>query len=85
MTKRAKATGVSKTMKTIDVRILQDKLNSLYYRTRGKHQTAGQPRHMEYLWDLKEMALIAGKSTVEVPKEWLTELEQCEASSRSAS
>lgn len=85
MTKRAKSTSESKTMKTIGVRTLQDKLNSLYYRTRGKHQTAGQPRHMEYLWDLKEMALIAGKTRVEVPKEWLIELEQCEASNRSVS
>lgn len=68
-------------MQSVCVRTLQDKLNSLY-RQRGKHQTARQPRHMEYLWDLKEMALIAGKSTVEVPQEWLLELEHCEAGVR---
>ena len=70
-------------MKTICVRALQDKLNLLYRRTRGK-QGAGQPRHLEYLWDLKEMALIDGKSTVEVPKEWLLELEHCESGTHSS-
>ena len=82
MSKRTKTNTESRTMQTVCVRTLQDKLNSLY-RLRGKHQAAGQPRHMEYLWDLKEMALIAGKSTVEVPKEWLLELEHCEAGVKS--
>jgi hypothetical protein len=69
-------------MKTISVRNLQDKLNTLYCRARAHHQAPGRPRHMDYLWDLKEMALIAGKSKVEVPIEWLLELEHYGATAK---
>ena len=76
MAKRTKASMEGRTMKSISVRTLQDKLNSLYRRGRAQDQAPGRPRHIDYLWDLKEMALIAGKSAVEVPVEWLVELEQ---------
>ena len=29
----------------------------------------------DHLWDLKEMALLQGKSKIDVPEEWLNELE----------
>jgi hypothetical protein len=76
MTKHTKARTDGRTLKSISVRTLQDKLNSLYLRARGRHHSQAQSRHLDYLWDLKEMALIAGKSSVEVPEEWLLELEQ---------
>lgn len=85
MSKRSKSKSESETMSTISVRSLQERLNSLYRHKKEAHNLLGQPHHMEYLWDLKEMALIAGKSSVEVPCEWLQELDQFEARAKAKS
>ena len=69
---------------TVNTRSLKEPLNKLYDTRR--HNTTLFPNDglFEYLWDLKEMALMEGKSSVEVPGNWLEELEaSTSASSRS--
>lgn len=50
---------------------LKARLNRLYKGMRGKE--AGR---FDYLWDLKELALLEGRNTVDVPETWLDELER---------
>lgn len=44
---------------------------------------SGMPEGLfEYLWDLKEKALLERRSTVEVPSNWLQELEEQQSNRR---
>lgn len=66
---------------TVTTDVLKDRLNRVYSQLHTATETrtsksASQERLFEYLWDLKEMALLEGKSSVELPKNWLDELEQ---------
>ncbi len=57
---------------------LKDRLNRVYAgrRSQGKLLTDGIPQGLfDYLWDLKEKALMERTTTVEVPGNWLEELE----------
>ncbi len=61
--------------------MLKDRLNRVYNQlhTATEMRSAkslSQEGLFEYLWDLKEVALLEGKSSVELPKNWLDELEQ---------
>lgn len=59
-------------LKTSDLR---DRLNKIYVQMRsGKCQP--DSKHFDYLWDLKELALMHGNNTVDVPASWLDELEE---------
>lgn len=51
---------------------LRDRLNKLYYSRRSKPDSDW---HFDYLWDLKEKALLEGRSSVEIPSDWLDYLE----------
>ncbi len=54
---------------------LRERLNKLYdHRQHESH--AGADGLFEYLWDLKEKALMEGRSEVEVPSTWLDDLEE---------
>jgi len=55
---------------------LREKLSFMYARSKLKNARFYQPRYVDYLWDLKETALVTGETSVEVPEEWLKELEQ---------
>lgn len=55
--------------------ILKDRLNGLYKTMQRRPETMITPGLFEYLWDLKELALLEGKPSVEVPEPWLDELE----------
>lgn len=61
-------------MKTAD---LKSRLNQLY---RGiKSAKAGSrpdTSRFDYLWDLKELALMEGRQSIDVPETWLEEIEK---------
>lgn len=59
---------------TVKVDTLRDRLNQLY----NSRLTLPNEGMFEYLWDLKEQALMEGSSTVDVPANWLEELEDCD-------
>jgi hypothetical protein len=48
---------------------LRTRLNSL-----SRLLGSRQHENIDHLWDLKEKAILDGKSSVEVPQEWLNEL-----------
>lgn len=53
---------------------LRDRLNRLYAAVRDNPKTlAGR---FDYLWDLKELAVLEGKGSVQIPDMWLDELER---------
>jgi hypothetical protein len=79
MTKQAQSNPDRQPMKTISVGSLKDKLNSFYSQAKMLNRPHGQSEHFDYLWDLKEMALIEGKDSIEVPEEWLLELDQLQS------
>ncbi len=58
---------------SIDTDTLKLRLNQFYRANRqgGEHRDS----MFEYLWDIKEMALMEGRNQVEVPSSWLDELE----------
>lgn len=63
----------------VSIDTLKSSLNKVYDNRRGHskmHHLSGMPEGLfEYLWDLKEKALLERRSTVEVPSNWLQELE----------
>ncbi len=61
---------------TVSTSTLKDRLNRLYDTRKGHPKTISQSGLFEYLWDLKELALMERKSSVEVPSTWLEELEE---------
>jgi len=75
--------GVSEGLQlvTVDTKSLKDRLNRLYDSMRqvskksNKAKELSQSGLFEYLWDLKEGALMEGKAHVEVPTAWIQELD----------
>lgn len=64
-------------MVTMNTDLLKDKLNKVYSSMhKAEKKSFSQEGLFEYLWDLKEVALLEGKSSVQLPKNWLDELEQ---------
>jgi hypothetical protein len=61
--------------KTIRTSVLKEKLNSFYETNRLLLHRLPEKEHFDYLWDLKERAILEGKKTVEVPEEWMAELD----------
>ncbi len=61
---------------TVSTSTLKDRLNRLYDTRKGQAKTISHSGLFEYLWDLKELALMERKSSVEVPSTWLDELEE---------
>ena len=56
---------------TVKVDALRDRLNQLY----NSRHTLPNEGMFEYLWDLKERALLEGATSVELPSNWLDDLE----------
>jgi hypothetical protein len=53
---------------------LKDRLNRIYSRTHSSTSTRGaELGHFDSLWDLKELALLEHRQTLEVPETWLAE------------
>jgi hypothetical protein len=60
---------------TVPTDQLRHRLNRLYGILRGHKPTQSLGR-FDYLWDLKELAVLEGKRAVEIPDAWLDELER---------
>jgi hypothetical protein len=56
---------------TVHLDSLRDRLNQLY----SSRLTLPNEGMFEYLWDLKERALMEGATSVELPSNWLEDLE----------
>jgi hypothetical protein len=54
---------------------LKDRLNKVYDALRSRPATLSNSGLFDYLWEMKELALLEGRSTVPVPTTWLEELE----------
>ena len=62
-------------MVTVSTATLKERLNRLYDSMRARHVVSPSSGLFDYLWDLKEVALLEGRNEVEVPTTWLEELE----------
>lgn len=72
-----KSTTASKQKELVEIQVstLKERLNR-FYDSRKKNQVAdSQDGLFEYLWDLKELALMEGRASVQVPGAWLDELD----------
>lgn len=58
---------------TVRTEQLKDRLNRVYSAVRGK---SGQINRFDYLWDLKELAVLEKRGSVQIPDTWLDELEK---------
>jgi hypothetical protein len=58
----------------VQTETLRERLNNLYDKVRAhpKYSFGGR---FDYLWDLKELATMEGRTTVEIPGQWLEEIE----------
>ncbi len=54
---------------------LKDRLNEMYDAMRARPRALSGTGMFEYLWDLKELALLEKRQSVQVPTTWLRELE----------
>ena len=61
---------------TVRTAHLRDRLNRLYDAVRGNVTTISCWSRFDYLWDLKELAVLEGRNDVEIPEHWLDELER---------
>lgn len=71
-------------MVTLKTDLFKDRLNRVYDRMRHSNQSRhhSQKEFFDYLWELKESALLEGKSSLELPQNWLDKLEEEEALTR---
>jgi hypothetical protein len=69
-----------KELVSVETDELKERLNKLYQSRRGQGHRLDMPTAseglFEYLWDLKEKALLDRRPKVEVPRNWLDQLEQ---------
>jgi hypothetical protein len=74
MSSSLKKNGGNASEKLVEVETtqLKERLNRLY---KARMKKAAQTPALADLWDLKELALLEGKPSVEVPRRWLDELE----------
>lgn len=72
------ATNTRQNMQLVTVRTdhLRERLNKLYDAVRGNSGTYAYWGRFDYLWDLKELAVLEGKNAVQIPDSWLDELEK---------
>jgi hypothetical protein len=68
-------------MVTVETNNLKERLNSAFLRLHGRNGV-GHDANFDRLWDLKESAILEGKKTVELPGQWLSELETIENAER---
>jgi hypothetical protein len=70
------STRIKDQMTTVQTEHLRDRLNRLYSAVRGNVSTHTYWNRFDYLWDLKELAVLEGRNKVEIPESWLDELEK---------
>ncbi len=61
---------------TVRTEQLRERLNRLYNAVRGNYDTYRYWNRFDYLWDLKELAVLEGRNNVQIPDRWLDELEK---------
>ncbi|HEY9787188.1 MAG TPA: hypothetical protein V6D17_17495 [Candidatus Obscuribacterales bacterium] len=59
---------------SVGVDELKEQLNALYSTRKNKPRNLADPALFDRLWDLKELAILEGRTSVELPKTWLDEL-----------
>ncbi len=60
---------------TVNTSHLQERLNRIYQALRKQPQLKTNTGLFDYLWDLKEAAILEGKAKVQIPAKSLEELE----------
>lgn len=65
-----------KSIISIETTSLKKRLNDAFVTLHGKGGHAKHDPNFDRLWDLKESAILEGKKTVELPGQWLTELDE---------
>ena len=68
--------GKAPNLVTVPTNNLRDRLNRLYDAVRGNPRTHTMWGRFDYLWDLKELAVLEGRNSVQIPDHWLDELEK---------
>jgi hypothetical protein len=61
---------------SVPTELLRDRLNRLYGAVRRNARNYSAWGRFDYLWDLKELAVLEGRGSVEIPDSWLDELER---------
>ncbi len=64
----------------VDLSKLQNGLNKIFARQNRKELNKIYQDDFDYLWDLKELAILEKKQIVEVPGTWLSEMDSALAS-----
>ncbi|MBX9685924.1 MAG: hypothetical protein K2X27_04430 [Candidatus Obscuribacterales bacterium] len=67
--------GANEKLVSVRTSDLKERLNRLYKGMRGSSARKTDSGRFDYLWDLKELALMEGRSSVDVPETWLEEIE----------
>ncbi len=55
---------------------LKERLNRFYRGMRSASGNRLDSGRFDYLWDLKELALMEGRQSIDVPESWLEEIEK---------
>lgn len=62
-------------LETVSTDNLKSRLNTMYESMRQRPRFSASSGLFDYLWDLKEKAILEGHNSVKVPTGWLDELE----------
>jgi hypothetical protein len=78
MNRHHRAHGSKDSLKSVPLALLKEKLNAVYRQAKAQ---SGAPflERFNLLWDLKEKALLEGKEAIDVPHDWLSELDLVDA------
>ena len=60
---------------TVSTDSLRNRLNRIYDAMRSRPRSLSNSGLFDYLWEMKELALLEGRNSVQVPTNWLEELE----------
>jgi len=60
---------------TVSTDSLRNRLNRIYDAMRASPRSLSNSGLFDYLWEMKELALLEGRNSIEVPTTWLEELE----------
>ncbi len=72
---KRKKTQAGLPLVTVTTAALRDKLNRIYNTRMAKPGSLTNSGLFECLWEMKELALIEGLSSIQLPINWLEELE----------
>jgi hypothetical protein len=82
--RKSSSNSVDVELVTVSTETLRQRLNGMYDAMRCNNRFSTNAGLFEYLWDLKELALLEGRGSVQVPTSWLDQLEQEFISMRSS-